>query len=97
MSGFFATARDSAAAEFGRRNYRTFAFLAWARRLGPVLSGFVTLLVVVAAAGGLSASRESWLPYVPQAVVALSVVAGAGLLLASVVWTWRNRWRWQRW
>ncbi|MGK5737290.1 hypothetical protein [Micromonospora sp. URMC 103] len=97
MSGFFSTARDAAAAEFGRRNYRTFAFLAWARRLAPFLSSLVTILVVVAAAGGLSASRESWLPYMPQIVVVASVVAGVSLLLAFTVWVWRNRWRWQRW
>lgn len=97
MSGFFSTARDAAAAEFGRRNYRTFAVLAWLRRLAPVASTLGVMVVVVAAAGGAAASREAWLPYVPQGVVVLSIAAGAGLLLAFLVWLWRNRWRWQRW
>ncbi|MEU1240022.1 hypothetical protein ABZ388_06655 [Micromonospora parva] len=97
MSGFFGTAREAAAAEFGRRNYRTFAFLAWVKRLAPAMSTLALLLVIVAAAGGTARTRDSWTPYVPQIVVVLSIVAGVSLLLASVVWVWRNRWRWQRW
>lgn len=97
MSGFFSTARDAAAAEFGRRNYRTFAFLAWVRRLAPLASSLAVLLVIVAGLGGASATRESWLPYVPQVVVVLSVVAGVSLLAAFGIWVWRNRWRWSRW
>lgn len=93
MSGFFATARDSAAAEFGRRNYRTFAYLAWARRLTPALSTLGVLVLVLGAAGGAAATRESWTPYAPHAVAVLAAVA----LLALAVWAWRNRWRWQRW
>lgn len=97
MSGFFATARDAAAAEFGRRNYRTFAFLAWARRLAPAVSTLVILGVIVGSAGGAAATRESWEPYLPQVVVVLSVVASVSLLSAFGLWVWRNRWRWQRW
>lgn len=97
MSGFFTQARDAAAAEYGRRNYRTFAFLAWARRALPALSSVAVAAVVVASVGGAAAVRGSWLPYVPQVVVVLAVAGGVGLLVAAAVWGWRNRWRWGRW
>ncbi|HEY9416319.1 MAG TPA: hypothetical protein VIQ30_16295 [Pseudonocardia sp.] len=97
MSGFFSTARDAAAAEFGRRNYRTFAVLAWLRRLAPAAVPLAVVVVLVAAGGGAAATRDAWVPQIPQVVVVLSIVAGAVLLLAFVVWLWRNRWRWQRW
>lgn len=94
MSDFWSTARQSAAAEFGRRHYRGFAALAWARRLAPLLAGVIVAGMLVAAGFWLTANWVTWRPWIPTIVIGLAVAGGAGLLLAFAAWLWRNRWRW---
>lgn len=94
MSDFWSTARQAAAAEFGRRHWRVYATFAWAKRLAPLLAGLVVAAGLIAAGYYLTATWVTWSPWIPTIVVGLAVAGGAGLLLAFATWLWRNRWRW---
>lgn len=97
MGDFWSEAKGSAAREFGARHYRAFAFLAYGRRLLPVVLGLCIAAFAVMTAAGAVKRWDDWSPWIPIVVTWMAVAAGVALPVAFAVWLWRNRWRWQRW
>jgi hypothetical protein len=92
--GFFDEARDSAAREFGRRHYRSYALGAILGRAAPIVGGLIVTAGIVAGAMWVIDAWPSWSTWIPTVIAWAAGLLGIALLIGAGVWIWRNRWRW---